>query len=364
VGRLMAPDRSEPAFWRDRRVLVTGHTGFKGSWLVSQLLDLGARVTGLALDPPTRPAMFDLLELGAGMEDRRGDVRDAAFVHEVVRAARPEIVFHLAAQPLVRASYLAPAETVAVNVVGTANVLDACVGCDAVAAVVCVTTDKCYENREWLWGYREGDRLGGHDLYSASKAAAELVAAAWRRSFPSRGLAIATARAGNVIGGGDWSVDRLVPDAMRAFASGQPLRIRSPLSTRPWQHVLEPIGGYLRLAEACLADPARFADAWNFGPWSHDVAPVRVVADKLAAAWGPPASWAPYDDVDGGHEARSLSLDITKAGLLLDWRPRWSLDVTLTRTVAWYRAVDRGADAAALRALTREQIAAYGGGQP
>lgn len=347
--------------WRGLDVLVTGHTGFKGGWLCLALDALGARVHGLALDPPTTPSLFETADVASRLaRDTRGDIRDAALVADAVRAARPSVVFHLAAQPLVRESYRDPIGTFASNVMGTAHVLDAVRQAESVAAVVVVTTDKVYENEEWPHPYRERDRLGGHDPYSASKAACEIATASLRASFFGAGrhpARIATARAGNVIGGGDFAPDRLVPDCLRAFARGEPVRLRHPSAVRPWQHVLEPIAGYLALAERLLgADGEAFASAFNFGPDPAGDAAVGHVAERLAALWGEGASVA--RDTDGGHphEAGTLRLDSTLARLRLGWRPRLDLDAALALTVDWHRAHARGEDVAA---LTRTQIARF-----
>jgi CDP-glucose 4,6-dehydratase len=350
-----------PARWRGRRVLVTGHTGFKGAWLGTWLAAMGAEVHGLSLAPVTTPSLFDLIALATQVRHTVGDIRDAAVVRDAVRTAAPEVVFHLAAQPLVRASYRDPLETFDTNVRGTAHVLDACRHAPGVAAVVCITTDKCYENREWSWGYREDDPLGGHDPYSASKAAAEVVAASYRRSFGPESMAmahLATARAGNVIGGGDWSEDRLVPDAVRAFAAGRTLDVRRPHATRPWQHVIAPLSGYLVLAQALLEDRP-VAEAWNFGPRDEDVVPVGAFLDRLVAAWGPGAAWQVTGTDQGPHEAGLLKLDISKARHALGWQPRWDLDTAVVQTVAWYRAWQDGATADRLRQVMLDQIGAY-----
>lgn len=338
--------------YRGRRVLVTGHTGFKGSWLVLWLEELGAKVTGLALDPDTKPSHWDLL--GLRIDDRRGDVRDASLLSRLVAEVQPEIVFHLAAQPLVRRSYQQPLETWSTNVLGTANLLEACRTQPSVRAVVVVTTDKCYENREWLWAYRESDALGGHDPYSASKAAAELVAASYRSAFcagPSS-PAIATARAGNVVGGGDWSEDRLIPDLVRALDAGVPLEVRSPGATRPWQHVLEPLSGYLLLGQRLFEGRREFAEAWNFGPDAEGSCTVAQLLDELRGTW-PAAQWrqAPTPQL---HEAHRLQLDSSRARELLGWRPAWSLAQCLAATGEWYRTQSEGRPLA-----SRAQLALY-----
>ncbi|NYT61911.1 CDP-glucose 4,6-dehydratase [Alcaligenaceae bacterium] len=321
--------------YRNRRVLLTGHTGFKGSWLALWLQQLGAHVTGVSLDPATSPSHWDLLNLD--MADHRIDIRDAAAVADVVRAAAPEIVFHLAAQPLVRHSYRAPLETWSTNVMGAANVLEACRHQPSARAIVVVTTDKCYENQEWEWGYRENDRLGGHDPYSASKAGAELVVASYRNAFfnqPHSPL-LASARAGNVIGGGDWSEDRLIPDLVRAIARNTALEIRSPNATRPWQHVLESLSGYLCLGHRLLEGKREFAQAWNFGPNEEGNRSVSYVLQCLKQAW-PILEWH-TTTLPQPHEASLLHLDSTKAHMRLGWRSVWSLDQALSATADWYR---------------------------
>ncbi len=353
------PVRADP--WRGRSVLVTGHTGFKGAWLCLWLQGRGALVTGLGLPPATTPNLFEAARVGDGMTSVIGDVRDVATVGRTVEQARPEVVLHLAAQSLVRAGYADPLETFSTNVLGTATVLDAVrrAPTDAVRAVVCVTSDKCYENREWPWGYRETDPMGGHDPYSASKGCAELVTASFRRSYLSTadGPLVASARAGNVIGGGDWSADRLLPDLMRAFAAGEEATIRRPSSVRPWQHVLEPLGAYLLLAERMLDRDESVADGWNFGPPLGDAWPVHDVVDAAAAQWGPGARWQGASSANGdGHEAGQLRLDCSKATSLLGWQPRLTTREAIVWTVDWYRAHAAGADAGE---LCRTQLAAY-----
>lgn len=347
TGRL--PD---PAFWRGKRVFLTGHTGFKGAWLVLWLQRLGAEVTGYAL-AAEEPSLAHAIGLGRRIPSIEGDIRDAARLAHAMQAADPEIVLHMAAQALVRLSYREPLATFATNVMGTAHVMEAARHAPAVRALVSVTTDKCYENREWPWAYRETDALGGHDPYSASKACAELVTAAWRRSFLSGDrngkppLAVATARAGNVIGGGDWSADRLVPDCIRAFAAGEVVPIRSPHATRPWQHVLEPLCGYLLLAEQLHGAGQAFAEPWNFGPVMDDVQPVSRIVQLLAQAWGDGAAAAvtegPYP-----HEAGFLAVDSALVRARLGWRPRLRLEPALEWTGRWYKRHAAGADAARL----------------
>lgn len=344
-------------FWSGRRVLVTGHTGFKGSWLSLWLHSLGAETHGLALDPPTDPSLFEVASIGELLaSDQRVDIRYAEDVRAAVRHVAPEFVFHLAAQPLVRASYDIPIETYATNVMGTAHVLEALRGVDSVRVAVSITTDKVYENFERSGGYREDEPLGGYDPYSSSKAAAELVTAAYRRSFlAGQGVAVATARAGNVIGGGDWAVDRLVPDALAAFAQGRAVEIRNPSAVRPWQHVLEPLSGYILLAERLSDGSGDFSEAWNFGPDADDAMPVRDIIERIAALWGDGASWIAADG-EHPHEAGLLGLDAGKAAARLGWRPRWNLDDALAATVAWQRSYLAGESP---RATTLRQIAAY-----
>lgn len=322
--------------YRNKRVLLTGHTGFKGSWLALWLTELGAQVTGLSLAPETEPNHWDLLKLT--VDDRRADIRNADVVSKIFTETKPEIVFHLAAQPLVRRSYRDPLETWSTNVMGTANVLEASRLAESVHAIVVVTTDKCYENQEWPWGYRENDRLGGHDPYSASKAGAELVVASYRNAF-FRGEntpLLATTRAGNVIGGGDWSEDRLIPDLVRATANNQSLVIRSPNATRPWQHVLESLSGYLLLGQKLLEGQKDFAEPWNFGPEPEGNRSVAEVLEQLSVQW-PNLGWRITDEPQP-HESTLLYLDSAKARSKLNWRPVWGIDDSLSKTADWYRA--------------------------
>lgn len=345
-----------PEFWRGKRVLLTGHTGFKGSWLSLWLQSMGVELHGFALHPPTTPALFTEACVGDGMESHIGDIRDLAFVSSVMSACEPEIVIHMAAQPLVRYSYHAPVETYATNVMGTVHVLEAARSAGTVRAIVNVTTDKCYENREWVWGYREDEPMGGQDPYSNSKGCAELVTSAYRKSFFHEGhLALASARAGNVIGGGDWATDRLVPDILRAFETGQPVLIRNPLSTRPWQHVLEPLSGYLMLAERLHANGQAFAEGWNFGPDDEGARPVQWIVDYMVRAWGCGASWH-LDNASHPHEANYLKLDISKARNRLGWHPRWDLPTALDRIIDWHRIWLEKGDA---RAACLMQIGQY-----
>ncbi|MBM4021639.1 MAG: CDP-glucose 4,6-dehydratase [Planctomycetes bacterium] len=345
-----------------RKVLVTGHTGFKGAWLSEWLLGLGAEVIGYALPPATDPALCDQLGLAARVQHVVGDVRSAATIAEVVHSTRPDFIFHLAAQSLVRPSYEQPVETFATNVTGTINLLEAVRATTSRCVVVVVTSDKCYHNREWMYGYREEDPLGGHDPYSASKAAVELATAAWRASFfRASAVRVATARAGNVIGGGDWAADRIVPDCVRALQAGRPIPIRNRLATRPWQHVLEPLAGYLWLA-ACLdgvPGPAAgepLDSAFNFGPDAGGTRNVSALVDALLAHW--PGEWADAADGQAPHEARLLHLANDKAARLLGWRPVWSFERTVAETVAWYRE-SAAAGPAGIANRTRRQIAAY-----
>jgi CDP-glucose 4,6-dehydratase len=340
-------------FWAGKRVFLTGHTGFKGSWLALWLQYLGARVTGYALaPPPATPSLFEIARVGAGMKSILGDVANYDQLVSTLHRAAPDIVIHMAAQPLVRNSYANPNETYRTNVMGTVHLLQAVRQVDSVRAVLNVTSDKCYENREWIWGYRENDRLGGRDPYSSSKACAELVSSAFRASFSQFSshvggvVALATARAGNVIGGGDWAQDRLVPDILRAVAAGEEAKIRSPTAIRPWQHVLEPLSGYLALAERLFTDGLAFADAWNFGPAESDARSVAWIADRLTGMWSPEARWT-VDNALQPQEAHYLRLDCAKAGQKLGWHPRWDLSTALTHIVCWHKAWLAGDDMAA-----------------
>ncbi len=365
VGGMQASAGSLPdtGFWRGKKVFLTGHTGFKGGWLSLWLSMLGARVTGYALAPPTVPSLFELCRVGELVDSVIGDVRDAEKLACALQAAAPEVVIHMAAQPLVRDSYVNPVETYGINVMGTVHLLDAVRRCPGVKAVVNVTTDKCYENREWIWGYRENEPMGGYDPYSNSKGCAELVTSAYRNSFfnpacyQNHGVAVATARAGNVIGGGDWAADRLVPDAVGALMRGEPIRIRNPHAIRPWQHVLEPLSGYLLLAQRLHEDGARFASAWNFGPADDDAKPVEWIVRNLCAAWGGDQSYQ-IDKGEHPHEAHYLKLDCSKACSELGWQPRWKLGEALERIVEWTRAYQGNEE---LREVCLRQIAAYAG---
>ncbi len=342
-------------FWAGRRVLLTGHTGFKGAWLALWLTELGAKVTGLAL-APEEPSLFSQIGLASLVTHIEGDIRDAGLVERVVAEARPEVVFHLAAQPLVRLSYDEPLETFATNVQGTAHVLDSCRRVEGLKAIVAVTSDKCYENREWVWPYRETDPLGGHDPYSASKAAAEIVIASYRKSFfhdPQSAL-LASVRAGNVIGGGDWAKDRLVPDIVRAVAADEPVLIRSPGAVRPWQHVFEALGGYLLIAQRLMAGDSAIAAAWNFGPAPTDTRPVSWIVERMIARWGR-GRYALTDNA-GRHEANLLKLDCSKAHAELGWRPSFDLATTIDRIIDWHQAHEDGKDPLT---TSRSQLADY-----
>ncbi len=343
-----------PSTWLGRRVLVTGHTGFKGGWLALWLHRMGARVTGLAL-APEGDSLFEQARIDELVDHRIADIRDAAAVDAVVADVRPEVVFHLAAQPLVRLSYAQPAETFATNVQGTVHVLDASRRVADLKAIICVTSDKCYDNREWIWPYRENDPMGGHDPYSASKGAAELVIASYRRSFFSgNGPLLASVRAGNVIGGGDWAADRLIPDIIRAILAGEQVEIRSPDAVRPWQHVLEALGGYLAIAERMLGGDAAMAQGWNFGPSDEDARAVGWILQRMLETWGS-GSWKRADGAQP-HEAHLLRLDCSKARKALGWRPVWGLEKAIDRIVEWHRSFADGEDA---RTISLAQLDAY-----
>lgn len=345
--------------WRGRRVLITGHTGFKGAWLSLWLQRLGAEVTGYSLAPPTDPSLFDLADVAEGMRSVRGDIRDLEGLLRVFRESRPEVVLHLAAQALVRPSYEQPVATFEANVMGTVNVLEAVRRTPGVRAALMVTSDKCYENREWIWPYRENEPMGGRDPYSCSKGCAELVTASYRRSFfaDPETPAVASARAGNVIGGGDWAVDRLIPDLVRGILRGQPVPIRSPHSIRPWQHVLEALHGYLLLTESLLAQQPEAQDGWNFGPEDRDARPVSWIVERLADSWrkrsGESIDYAMDTSAEHPPEAKTLKLDSTKARTQLGWRPCLDLATALDWIVEWTRCYQRGGD---VRALCEEQI--------
>ena len=332
-------------FWKGKKVLVTGHTGFKGSWLSLWLQSLGAEVVGVSLDVPTTPSLYEQANVSENMISLREDIRDVVAIRKIFQDHLPEMVFHLAAQPLVRLSYREPVETYEINVMGTLHVLEGIRSVDSVRSAVMITTDKCYQNKEWVWGYRETDMLGGHDPYSSSKGAAELLISSYRNSyFPQdkyseHKTAIASARAGNVIGGGDWADDRLIPDIIRAFQNNKEVVIRNPKSTRPWQHVLEPLSGYLKLAEQLEKNGDQYAEAWNFGPAEIDARPVQWIVEKMAKLWGENANWI-NDKSKHPHEANYLKLDCSKAHMKLNWYPRWDLSETLLRIVEWHKLKD------------------------
>ncbi|WP_417911588.1 CDP-glucose 4,6-dehydratase [Candidatus Electronema sp. TJ] len=350
----MTAAKPDCAFWRGKRVLITGHSGFKGAWLTLWLSRMGAKITGISLPPNTAPNLFELADIAVLCNSHFCDIRDAAVLADRIRIAEPEVVFHLAAQPLVRASYRAPLETFSVNIMGTANVLDALRGSPVQVAMM-ITTDKVYRNNERPWPYREDDALGGHDPYSASKAACEIVLDSYHKAFfVEQGVAVASARAGNVIGGGDWSEDRLIPDAVRAWQASKVLHIRRPDAVRPWQHVLEPLAGYLVLAQQ-LWDHAELAGAYNFGPPTHEAVSVREVIELAQAAYGN-GEVQHSDSSEGPHEAGRLVLEIAKAKQLLGVQPRMPLTEAVQRTMAWYKAQCGGAD---VRRLCEEDIAAY-----
>ncbi|OXS55864.1 CDP-glucose 4,6-dehydratase [Cohnella sp. CIP 111063] len=355
------------SFWNGRKVLITGHTGFKGSWLALALSRQGAILSGYALSPPTDPSLYHLSKIGKVLDDRYGDVRSLDNLRKAVLQSEPEVVFHLAAQPLVRRSYADPTVTFDTNVMGTVNLLESVRNCPSVRAVVIATTDKVYENQEWIWGYRENERLGGKDPYSASKACAELAVRAYAESYfpedryPIHGVAIATARAGNIIGGGDWSEDRLVPDCLQALQEGREIVLRHPLATRPWQHVLAPVEGYMRLAEFLYKEGPAYGGAWNFGPGDRDVQSVGRIADQLRRIWGTDAAVsAPDQSIQSWPEARILKLDSSKAAVRLDWHPRWDLGTSLLKTVEWHKAYLQGENIAD---LCLRQIAEYEEGE-
>jgi len=349
------------SFWKGRRVFLTGHTGFKGSWLSLWLNALGADVTGYALDPPTEPNLFEQANVANCVRSIRGDIRDFQKLKAALAECRADIVIHMAAQSVVRRGYDDPIETYSSNVMGTVHLFEAVRQIGKPCAVVNVTSDKCYENKEWVWGYRENEPMGGRDPYSNSKGCAELVTSAYRESyfpavsFERHGVGVASARAGNVIGGGDWTSDQLIPDLMRAFLAGEPCLIRNPAAIRPWQFVLDPLRGYLLLAERLTEDGSRFASGWNFGPAESDVTPVSSIASELTRAWGSAASWR-HDGAAHPHEAHLLKLDPSKAAACLDWHPALPLRSALDWIVEWYRAYQAGAD---LRRLTESQIERY-----
>lgn len=346
------------AFWNNKKVLMTGHTGFKGSWLSLWLQSMGANVVGYALAPPSSPSLYEVANVADGMISLESDIRNPEQLHGAFAKHQPEIVIHMAAQSLVRYSYQNPVETYATNVMGTVNVLEAVRQTPSVKAVVVITSDKCYENREWVWGYRENEAMGGYDPYSNSKGCAELVTAAYRQSFFNKAghkVAVASARAGNVIGGGDWAADRLIPDMVRAVSENRPVLIRNPNAIRPWQHVLEPLSGYLLLARKLYEEGTGYAEGWNFGPSDDDARPVQWIVERYTQLWGEGASWL-LDQAEHPHEAHYLKLDCSKARMRLDWQPKWSLAHALENITAWHKAHLQEKD---MREFSLRQIAAY-----
>ena len=335
----------DASFWKGKKVYLTGHTGFKGSWLSLWLQNMGALVKGYSLNVNTIPALFTEANVAKEMESEIGDIRNLEQLTKSMVSFNPDILIHMAAQPLVRLSYQEPVDTYTTNVIGTVNVLEAARKCSSLKAIVSVTTDKCYENKEWEWGYRESEPMGGHDPYSSSKGCAELVTSAYRRSFFSTkdSASLASARAGNVIGGGDWAEDRLIPDILSAFEKSEPVVIRNPLSTRPWQHVLEPLSGYLVLAQELFLNGGDFAEGWNFGPKDEDCKPVSWILDKMVTYWGNNASWS-LDKNNNPHEAGFLKLDCSKASNRLKWNPKWNLQLTLKSIVDWHQLYTNGGD--------------------
>lgn len=343
-------------FWQGKRVLLTGHTGFKGSWLSLWLISMGSVVRGISLEAPTLPALFDVARVADGLDHKVADIRDYDTIRALIAEFKPEIIFHMAAQPLVRLSYEEPIATYATNVMGTVHVLDSARRAGSVRSIVNVTTDKCYENREWVWGYREDESMGGYDPYSSSKGCAELVSSAYRKSFlQASGIGLATARAGNVIGGGDWALDRLVPDTLKALEQRRPVLIRNPHAVRPWQHVLEPLSGYLLLAESLFEHGQLDAEGWNFGPCDDDARPVQWVVERLCEQWGGGASWV-LQSGEHPHEAHYLKLDVSKARQRLRWSPRLPLQTALTQVKEWHQAWLSGSD---MQAISLQQITEY-----
>lgn len=349
--------RHQSGFWNNKNVLLTGHTGFKGSWLALWLHQMGAKVTGYALPAPTEPSLFECARISEIVNSHIGDIRDFKKFKNVFEATCPEIVIHMAAQPLVRYSYDHPIETFETNVMGTVHLLELCRTVDSVRAVVNVTTDKCYENKEWHWGYRESEPMGGYDPYSSSKGCSELVTAAYRQSYFQQGVAVASARAGNVIGGGDWAMDRLIPDIMRAICKGEAVKIRNPRSIRPWQHVLEPLSGYLTLAQSLYEHGQRYAQAFNFGPYDDDAKEVEWIVQRLTQQWGPSAEYYIESDPKSVHEATYLKLDCSKAKAMLGWQPAWGLDRALSSIIEWNRQYLKAPENS--REITLAQIIAY-----
>jgi len=347
----------DSAFWKGRKVFITGHTGFKGSWLTLWLNQIGAEVVGYALEPPTDPSIFHEARVSRALSEHvNADICDTDTFKVAMQSAAPEIVIHMAAQSLVRDSYTDPVRTYATNVMGTVNLFEAVRQTSSVKAVLNITTDKCYENKEWVWGYRENEPMGGYDPYSSSKGCAELVSSAYRQSFlHDESVALATARAGNVIGGGDWANDRILPDAIRAFINGKLLMVRNPMAIRPWQHVLEPLSGYLMLCQQLIQQPKAFSQAWNFGPNDEDAKPVSFIADTMVRQWGQGVQWH-LDKGAHPHEAHYLKLDCSKAKSELCWQPLWGLESALDATVRWYKAWHNNED---MHEFTLQQIQAY-----
>jgi CDP-glucose 4,6-dehydratase len=343
MGRIIG--NVSPSFWKGKKVFLTGHTGFKGSWLSLWLQNMGAVVKGYALEPNTTPNLFTQAKVAQNMDSEIGDVTDLNHITESMKAFDPDVLIHMAAQPLVRLSYEDPVTTYNTNIMGTVNVIEAARKCDNLKSIVAVTTDKCYENKEWVWGYREDEPMGGHDPYSSSKGCAELVIAAYRNSYfnVANSPALASVRAGNVIGGGDWSTDRLVPDILKAFEKKVPVVVRNPNATRPWQHVLEPLSGYLVLAQRLYEDGQLFAEGWNFGPKGEDCKSVGWILDKMVAQWGGSASWE-LDENNNPHEAGYLKLDCSKAAMHLGWYPKLRLEQTLEGIIKWHKAFLDGAN--------------------
>ncbi len=350
----------KPEFWHSKKVFLTGHTGFKGGWMTTWLQSLGAHVAGLGLVPNTVPSFFELCRMNGRMDSTIGDIRSLDLLTGAIASQQPEILFHVAAQPLVRRSYKEPVDTLSTNIMGTVHLLEAARHIPSIRAVIVVTSDKCYHNRGWVWGYRENEPMGGRDPYGVSKGCAELVVAAYQHSYFRTGSAtVATVRAGNVIGGGDWSEDRIVPDAIRAFTCGQSLAVRNPAALRPWQHVLEPISGYLMLAEKVYSEQRKWEGGWNFGPYDAEAIPVSALSDLLVQSWGNEAAWRSAADPGAPHEEPSLKLDSSKARHSLGWRPRLSINEAVEWTIAWYQhalKADRGGD---MYEFTQEQIRCY-----
>jgi CDP-glucose 4,6-dehydratase len=352
-------------FYQGRKVLITGHTGFKGSWLSILLNWLGADVYGYSLDPPTNPSLYELAEVGKLVSSSIGDIRDFDFLEQTLINVKPEVIIHMAAQPLVRESYTNPRETYEINVMGTVNLLEAARKVESIRAILNVTTDKCYENKEWLWGYRENEPLGGYDPYSNSKGCSELVTSSFRSSFfnpkdyKNHGVSLASARAGNVIGGGDWAADRLIPDFLRSIELGEKIKIRSPHAIRPWQHVLEPLSGYLNLCEKLYSGGPSFAEPWNFGPDERDAENVEWIISKICSLWGSDAAYE-LEKYPQPHEASYLRLDCSKAKSLLGWNPKWNIETSLRLIVDWHKAYLSGAS---MIEVTKKQIEKYFGSE-